>query len=175
MSPGFILVLFSAVFVAAGESNYIGSDKCAKMCHKSAKQGAQLAIWEKSKHAGAYKTLLTPRAAVIAKEAGITQNHLKSEKCLKCHATAYGVKPERMDSTFSMEQGVQCEACHGPGKEYAKLNIMKDKKKALEAGLIAPVEQVCVKCHNSESPTFKKFDFNAMVKKILHSKPVEPQ
>ena len=66
-------------------------------------------------------------------------------------------------------EGVQCEACHGPGSLYKSAKIMSKKKYktdreaqhklALEAGLIIPTEETCVGCHNKKSPFFKAFDF----------------
>jgi len=165
------LGLCLAGLVIAGESHYMGVGKCAKMCHKAKNKGEQYTIWQQSKHAKAYADLATPAALETAKKAGVTGDPQKSETCLKCHVTAYGVQSTLIDSTFSMQEGVQCEACHGPGSAYGKLNVMKDKKLAVAAGLVEPNEQVCVKCHNKESPNFKDFVFADMVKKIAHAKP----
>ena len=153
------------------EANYIGVDKCAKMCHKSKEKGEQYGIWKNTKHAQAWATLATPAALETAKKAGVAGDPQKSEKCVKCHITAWGVDPARIDSTCTKDQGVGCEVCHGPGSAYAKLKIMKDKKAALAAGLIEPTEKVCIKCHNAESPNFKKFDFAEFSKKIAHPRP----
>ena len=35
------------------------------------------------------------------------------------------------------ELGVQCEACHGPGKDYAKKKVMIDPDLAREKGLVS--------------------------------------
>ena len=48
---------------------------------------------------------------------------------------------------------------------------MKDSAKAKANGLISPTEAVCKKCHNSESPNFKGFDFAKYKAKITHPKP----
>jgi hypothetical protein len=168
----FLAVILAVIFVNVvfPEPTYVGSAKCAKMCHKSPKQGEQYPIWEKSKHAGAYKTLATPSALEVGKKAGVAEPQ-KSDKCLKCHVTGFGADPKLLEPTYSAEEGVGCEACHGPGKEYSKLSVMKDKKLAAAAGLIAPDEKVCVKCHNQESPNYKAFDFKVMSKKIAHPIP----
>jgi hypothetical protein len=157
--------------VSADDAKYLGAEKCAKMCHKAKSKGEQLPIWQKSKHANAYAELATPKALETAKKAGLTEDPQKSEKCLKCHVTAYGVDAALIDSTFSPKDGIQCEACHGAGSKYAKLSAMKDKKLALAAGLTIPTEKVCVKCHNKESPFYKPFVFDDMVKQIAHKKP----
>ena len=95
----------------------------------------------------------------------------KADECLRCHVTAFGVKKELIDPTCTYEEGVGCEACHGPGSEYRKLAIMKDHDKAVAAGLIEQTEKLCIKCHNKESPTYKPFNFEEDVKKIAHPNP----
>jgi hypothetical protein len=166
-----LTLLAGALF--AGDASYVGATKCAKMCHKGAKKGEQLEIWQKSKHAEAYKTLATPAALETAKQAGVTGDPRKSDKCIKCHVTAFSVDAKLLEATYSNEEGVGCEACHGAGKNYAKLNIMKDKAKARAAGMIVPDEKVCVKCHNKESPNFKGFNFKEMYPKIAHPAPAK--
>jgi hypothetical protein len=48
------------------------------------------------------------------------------------------------------------------------LSVMKDKAKAIAAGLVIPTKELCVKCHNAESPNFKGFDFEEYYAKITH-------
>ena len=54
----------------------------------------------------------------------------ETPQCLKCHVLGKDIDPAELESTFNKEDGVQCETCHGPGSEYKKLTIMKDKQKA---------------------------------------------
>ena len=140
---------------------YIGTNSCAKMCHKSDKQGNQLKIWEESSHSKAYKTLLTPEADKVSKELGKGDKASESEFCLKCHTTGFGADASLFEEKFSKEDGVQCEACHGAGSEYKSMKIMKDKQEAIKNGLKVYTDhgEFCKTCHNSESPTFKDFNF----------------
>jgi excinuclease UvrABC ATPase subunit len=80
-----------------------------------------------------------------------------------------------LGNKFKIEDGVQCETCHGPGSAYKDMKIMKDKNLAVENGLIVHDnnEVFCVSCHNSESQTFVKFDFNEAWDKIKHDIPQE--
>ncbi len=153
---------------------YVGTKMCG-MCHRSEKQGNQLGIWQKSKHAQAYKTLESDEANKIAKEKGFTTPAVKTPECLKCHVTGYDVKASFLEKNFKIEDGVQCETCHGPGADYKSLSVMKNKKEAIAKGLVIPdIKTFCVKCHNSESPTWKKgetFDADAMWAKIKHPIP----
>ena len=50
---------------------------------------------------------------------------------------------------------------------------MKDKQKAVAAGLIIPDEKTCIQCHNDKSPTYKEFDYKKFYAKIAHPIPTE--
>lgn len=146
------------------------------MCHKSEKQGSQLAIWEASTHSKAYKTLQSAEADKIAKEKGFETKAIETEACLKCHLTGYNLDASRMEKGFDMADGVQCETCHGPGSEYKSMKVMKDHAASVAAGLIvyadqAAIEAQCKTCHNEESPTYKEFKFAEMYEKIKHNIP----
>jgi hypothetical protein len=170
-----MFVCTAAVFGQAapaekGKPAYVGVEKC-KACHKTEKSGDQYGKWLNSKHAKAWTTLASPEAKKIAQAKGIDDPQ-KSDKCVKCHVTAHGVEAKFID-TLTKEEGVSCEACHGPGSEYKALKIMKDHQAAVAAGMIVPNEKTCVKCHNSESPSFKSFVYKDMWVKIAHPTPKE--
>lgn len=172
-----ISFLFIALAVNAQEFNYIGVKKCS-MCHKTEKQGSQLSIWEKSKHANAYKVLQSAEADKIAADLGHTTKAAEIEACLKCHATGYNVPEARLEKGFNIADGVQCETCHGAGKDYSPMKVMKDKQASIDAGLIvwadeAAIEAQCRTCHNEESPTYKEFNFAESYKLIEHNIPKE--
>jgi len=126
----------------AQAATYVGTDKCAKLCHK-----VEYTSWQKTKHATAFNSLKPEEQA--------------KEECWTCHVTA-GKKDM---------PGINCEHCHGAGSNYSKLAIMKDKAKAKAAGMLEPTEKDCVKCHNKKSPTFKGFNFAEAVKKVHDHKP----
>ncbi len=156
--------------------HYIGVKDCAK-CHKKTKEGAQLKIWKKTKHANAYKTLQSEEAVKIATEMGLAKAAHESEQCLKCHVTAYNVDLALHGKKFDVSDGVQCETCHGPGSLYKKKKIMKDREKSIEMGMTpifvedGSAERQCLECHNEESPTYKPFDFAKAWKEIEHPVP----
>jgi excinuclease UvrABC ATPase subunit len=154
------------------DAGYVGTATCG-LCHKSEKQGEQLGIWEKSAHAKAYKTLLTDEANKIATERGFSTKAAETEACLKCHVSGYNVDASMLGAKFKIEDGVQCETCHGPGSEYKSLKIMKDREKSIENGLLVyeNKEELCKKCHNEESPSYKEFNFEEMWAKIKHDIP----
>ena len=160
----------------AGEGHtYVGVAKC-KMCHKSEAQGEQFPIWEKSAHAKAYATLAGDDGKAIAKEKGI-EDPQKADACLKCHVTGYGAAADMFGDKYDMANGVGCESCHGAGSDYDKMSVMKavmaGTTKPESVGLVLPTEKTCTACHNSESPTFKSFDFEKMAAQIAHPIPAE--
>jgi hypothetical protein len=145
---------------------YIGTTKC-KMCHNSEAQGKIYDKWAATGHSKAYQTLLSEQSKTIAKGMSI-DDASKSDKCLKCHVAGYN---EPTADKYSMEEGVTCEACHGPGSDYWTMKIMKDKKQAMANGLVEPTEELCVKCHNKESPTYKPFKYADAYKLVEHHIP----
>jgi hypothetical protein len=154
---------------AFAEHMYVGVDGC-KICHKKAEKGDQYGSWQKSKHSRAYEVLASDKAKEVAAARGIG-NPQESPDCLKCHVTGYGADPSLFDKTYKKEDGVGCESCHGPGKDYKNIKIMKDVEQAKANGLILPTEEVCRKCHNEESPTFKPFNFEERYAEITHPMP----
>lgn len=152
-----IMFLFVPFYFAHAQAvfSYVGVQDCA-MCHKTEKQGLQLSIWQNSKHSKAYETLKTEEANQIAKNKGFTTPAVETPECLKCHTSGYNVNASLLGAKFKIEDGVQCETCHGPGSHYKPMSIMKDRQKSIENGLIyhENIEDFCVGCHNVESPTF---------------------
>jgi hypothetical protein len=170
-----VLLLISTTLTFSQTSkkhSYVGVDACSP-CHKTEKQGKQLEIWEKSKHSQAYKTLQTEKADKIAKEKGFDTPAAKTEACLKCHVSGYNVDASLLEKKFKMEDGVQCETCHGPGSDYKNLKVMKNREEAIANGLIVPekLEDFCAGCHNPESPTFVARDVKEMWEAIKHPVP----
>lgn len=170
-----LTVIFLAISVlqvyAQDAAKYIGSKKC-KICHRKADDGEQYKIWSEGPHAKAMEALASDEAKKIAKEKGIA-DPAKDAKCTKCHSTFAAVDAKMLDAKtkLTLDEGVSCESCHGPGSEYKSKKTMKDIKLAKAAGLIIPDEKTCKKCHNSESPTFKSFDFAKASEKIAHKIP----
>lgn len=180
MAAIFLLVVAFTMNVIAQDAMYVGVAKC-KICHGK-KTGDQYGIWEKGPHANALKSLSSESALKYAKENGI-EEPAKNDQCLNCHATIKTVDPKLLDpkSKMTVEEGVSCESCHGPGSKYKSPKIMKksayDKdyaaahKAALAAGLVEPTEKVCVTCHNEKNPFHKEFKFKEMAAKIAHPNP----
>ncbi|NVN95697.1 MAG: cytochrome C554 [Bacteroidetes bacterium] len=148
------------------QNKYVGAKNC-KMCHMA--KGKQYPTWSESKHAKAFETLKGPEALKIAKEKGIADPST-DEKCLKCHSTVASIDA-KLNGGITKEEGVSCETCHGAGSAYKAPAVMRNHDACVTNGLIIPDEKLCLKCHNSGSPTFKGFDFATYSAKITHKNP----
>lgn len=136
-----------AGYTASGkEPIYIGSQACAQ-CHEGPEIGHQFSKWRLSHHAQAYVSLSKPEAKEITKLSGITEEPHRAKMCLGCHATASEEEDWRHGEEFHLEDGLQCEACHGPGSEYATAEIMQDRPRAVANGLKTLVKDDCMLCH----------------------------
>lgn len=145
----------------AQEYRYIGANKC-KMCHNKPAEGEQYNKWADGPHANAM--------------ASLSEEEAENPECLKCHSTFHAVD-EELHRGIKDDEGVSCESCHGPGSRYKSMSIMRNREKSLENGMIIPDEEVCIKCHNEESPTFKGFNYEEYVQRIIHDNPntTEPE
>ncbi|MFV0266789.1 MAG: cytochrome c family protein [Draconibacterium sp.] len=155
-----ILFLIAAVLLISFGANaqnfkYIGAIKC-KTCHNKPNKGSQYDTWLKGPHAKAMESL--------------KGDEKTDPKCLKCHSTAASVEKSLL-AGIKESEGVSCESCHGPGSIYKSNTVMKNRELALTKGLIMPTEEVCITCHNKESPTFKGFNYKEYVAKISHDDP----
>lgn len=167
---GMAIGLFLCMGIAvAAEHEFAGVKKCS-ICHKKEETGNQYGQWLETKHAKAFERLASPEAKAAGAERGIADPQT-SPKCLKCHSTAYYFSEEQVSTAITVEEGVSCESCHGPGKDYMSKTVMKDHDQAVAKGMVVPTEETCLKCHNQESPTFKPFNFEERWHEIMHSKP----
>jgi cytochrome c5 len=174
----FILIAFAITTLAfkMGDDKphgFYGANKCG-MCHKKDADGAQLKKWEDSKHAKATELLKSEEADKLAGGKAI-----ENQDCLKCHATGAGSDPKNNDKKFTID-GVQCEACHGAGKDYKSKKIMQDREKSVANGLMVwaddkAIEGMCLECHDMKNKpkghAKGEWDFAKMYSTIKHTKP----
>jgi YVTN family beta-propeller protein len=154
---------------------YVGASECAR-CHQGPGMGHQHCRWLISGHARAYASLATPEARQIARLSGVPEEPQQSPICLGCHATGAQAEDWEKDDTFHLEDGVQCEKCHGPGSEYMDESVMMDPQAARAAGLIMQAKEDCMNCHKvkgSHVAVLKQpaLDLEKAWQKILHPTP----
>lgn len=166
----YLFILLAVVFTIPmlAQNKFVGVKGCA--CHNLPKQGKQVDVWKKSKHAEAFNTLKTDAAKKIATDKGLKVAATEAKECLECHTTGFGAPSEK---TFVMTDGVQCESCHGAASAYKNIhNKPENKEKAVAAGMVTDGgEKMCLSCHNSKVHDVKKFDFKKMMDQIKHPAP----
>jgi len=144
---------------------YTGVSACAT-CHKGPRMGYQFSKWRLSAHAQAYAALATPQAYENARKQGLQDDPQSSPACLKCHTTAYHESAGGTLESYSLHEGVVCEACHGAGGNYSLEAIMTDPRAAKTAGLKQVTRQTCLECHKDTQD--KPFNFDEAAEKIAH-------
>jgi len=175
---GLLAALAPAASGAGEEPVYVGARVCGK-CHSGPGMGHQFSLWLHSKHSRAYAALARPDSKQIAKLSGIRQEPQEAFTCLGCHSSGAQAEDWEKDDTFHVEDGVQCESCHGPGSEYMDAGVMRDPEAAMKAGLRMPGPETCENCHKEKgthvavlgSPVF---DVQKGLQKIAHPAPDKP-
>ncbi len=125
--------------VAGGQ--YLGAESCME-CHQP-----HYDTWLSTKHSSAFKRL---------EEVGKSRD----PECVVCHSVGF-----REEGGFVSREAtpglanVQCESCHGPGREHAKdFRPMRPLGDATEG--------LCLKCHTPENSP--QFDLKEYYERIKH-------
>jgi hypothetical protein len=114
---------------------FAGAASC-KTCHQAIYES-----WAQTKHASTINRLNSAQ---------------RGQECITCHVTADATTISSGALTAA-QHNVQCESCHGRGSAH-----VADPQ--VRTGLTKkPPESACVACHNSQSPHYRGFVYNAMV------------
>jgi YVTN family beta-propeller protein len=184
MRPSLILALPGLLAVlavgqrAVGQQRdpvYVGARVCAS-CHAGRGMGHQHSRWLLSKHSLAWAALATEDARKMAELSGLPGEPQETAVCLGCHATASEAEDWEKDPTFFLEDGVQCEKCHGPGSEHVAEEIMKVPEALRTADVWMPTADTCEKCHYVKGShvavhRLPKLDLDEAVGRIAHPTP----
>lgn len=172
-------------------NQFIGSSKCQN-CHDAEASGNQWGAWMEAGHSNALKVLSTDEAKQVASKLGIA-DATKSDKCLKCHVTGFGLPAKEFKKSFDVADGVGCESCHGPGNNHARARFRAANEEDDDEGFgdeeeeasytelpegeigMHITKEMCVECHNSDSPTYKPFCFYERIAKVRHLNPLKPR
>ncbi len=166
------ILLFAFLFLLSNnlfsQNKYVGVKTCIP-CHRGEKGKMVYENWLKTKHAQAFNTLKSEKSKEISKKLNIKKDPTEATECLKCHATGY-FPGEQVMPTNKKEDGVTCEACHGPGSAYRGKHGKDKKEEGIKLGLVVGKndEGICKKCHNPESPTFAGFNYKRDWEKVKH-------
>lgn len=146
---------------------YVGSGACRE-CHSGPDgSGGPYTAWANGRHHTAWSTLTTDVARGLAasrEEYRDITEPSEDQRCLMCHVTAaQNPSAQWAPDGDGNDEGVGCEACHGPGSAYITLEVMSDREAYLANGGRIPDELTCRMCHRDEA-----FDYAARLEVIRH-------
>ena len=123
--------LFAGQRLEQDEQNGYASATACQRCHQQ-----EYLQWSATRHAFAFETLLKKERYF---DAG----------CVSCHTTGLGYPTGfQIGDQESTLKGVQCETCHGPGKQH----VGNPKKTNIRSGADTGL---CLECHDTKhSPGF---------------------
>lgn len=136
LAAALLLSAFGAPRAVAARRDWSGSAACGA-CHPQ-----ELAAWRQTAHARPF-----PTTAALA-------------RCLGCHTTGEAPAGELVEAV------VGCEACHGAGADYGHDDLMRNRRLALDLGLVdlrAPAVRAatCATCHTEWTTSGRVLDLRA--------------
>jgi 2',3'-cyclic-nucleotide 2'-phosphodiesterase (5'-nucleotidase family) len=116
-----------------------GGDALCKTCHSSEHR-----VWSGSRHGRAYATL-----RII--------NKAFDPECLVCHVVGFNLPGGFISELDTPElKNVQCEVCHGPGRNHSLVP---------QAGFGSKASEACKQCHvKNHSPRFNYAEYWPKIK-----------
>ncbi len=118
--------------VTGEKAVYVGSAACLR-CHKGLTTW-HIDRWKNNKFATMEKVKKAPDF--------IKGDENYKKQCYKCHTTGYDEKTGKY-----VEEGVTCEACHGPGQFYVYFMSSGKVAEAQRLSKLAFSYDVCGRCH----------------------------
>ncbi|HEY0511395.1 MAG TPA: multiheme c-type cytochrome [Thermoanaerobaculia bacterium] len=142
---------------------YFGAPSCASSnCHGSTRPRRVFDVlqnehytWYKGGDAHydkAYRVLFDPRSEVIARNLHLAGPAAETQLCLGCHA--FVVPKEKQAKRLEIEDGISCEACHGPASGWIEGHAAADwtHQQSVAAGMtdlrsLDVRSRLCLSCH----------------------------
>lgn len=141
---------------------YVGAPSCGSSnCHGSVRprrvfdvlQNEYFTWLKKDPHAlRAYRVLFEDRSRIIARNLGLSAPAAESKLCLDCHTMA--VPREKQAKRVEIEDGIACEACHGPASGWIEGHTAEDwtYAQSVKSGMndlrnVATRTGLCLSCH----------------------------
>lgn len=144
-------------------AHFLGVETCgSSQCHGASEPWRnatismkERAIWqEHDKHAQAFVSLSSDAGRAIATKLGLADAS-QAPQCLSCHSTF--VPLAQRGPRFSLNDGVGCESCHGPGSQFLATHVQPTAQHTsnIAAGLYptnqpAPRAALCMSCHQGD-------------------------
>lgn len=105
---------------SSGFPLYVGRAVCLE-CHDAGHDSGACTLRAIPEHDRSFAALSKRQAVDIATISGVLGSPAESRICLDCHATAADEGRRWTTESFRVEDGVQCEACHGAGSLHVDL------------------------------------------------------
>ena len=140
---------FKRFNITGDKAIYVGSKKCIK-CHAGLTY-PHVERWLRIK----FKSFDHVKKAPDY----IAGNEEYRKTCLKCHTTGY----DEATGEYS-EEGVTCEACHGPGETYSyfmEIGKASEGQKIAKLGTYGTSYNACGPCHDSRGHEMRLEFFQA--------------
>lgn len=141
--------------------HYVGVASCVNSgCHGSTvplnaqrvRQNEYYTWLQSDRHARAYNVLFNAVSARVAKNMRLKAKPYQEKICLDCHST--NVPKELVSGRVDLEDGVQCEACHGPAGGWRAEHVQEGwtHAQSVERGMIEQRDlrvraHICDHCH----------------------------
>ncbi len=123
-----------------GGNKFAGAGSCNKeKCHGHATKprANEYTTWIKAEiHSAGYSVLYEKEAKEIAKKYGIKGKAGEDERCAVCHSIFLDKKPDLKGAKFDVNEGVTCEACHGPSSGYLEPHAKPYEPKGAEGKVL---------------------------------------
>lgn len=138
-------------------SPYVGSVGCAAAaCHNgggfAGRPGNEYSTWIRDPHAKAYSVLFNSQSQQITRNLKRDTPAYQDRQCLVCHAT-----PAPSGHAEAVADGVGCESCHGPARDWRAIHYQPGWKTLDAAGKakfgmvdtkdLASRAKRCAECH----------------------------
>ncbi len=161
--------------IIKGDFKYQGPGVCRE-CHLEPTGDFHLGasvVWQRHVHSQAFQSLKREYTKEIARRTRGVDDPVNDWRCVKCHTTAYGAPESQIAPSYSNEDGVTCEVCHGPSSRWAKVDHGPDvpNREAMGFRILRNLDQrrvVCTSCHNPASPTYVPFNLREFSRDIAH-------
>jgi hypothetical protein len=113
--------------------------------------------------------------AMISKSSAVCRKRVKKTAIHAPEVLNEAYNYARPSSFFHIEDGVQCEVCHGPASQHVAMKM--NKERTVKAQFKRLTKEDCMMCHKEKTShevlKGKKFNYENGWKRIAHPIPTE--
>lgn len=154
----------SVIAPDAEVGQYLGPATCASSsCHGSTEprdafevlQNEYFTWLQQDRHSKAHEVLYDEQSRLIARNLGLAGRPVAEPACLACHALT--PPPEQVGGHLELEDGISCEACHGPAGGWRGPHTEEGwaTRDSVARGMVdlssaTTRAELCLACHQGE-------------------------